>query len=171
MNETYETIRINRDVMNYLRNHARAFEDKEPNDVLIRELGISGINNKLPFVEVERTKSGIVDVEKYIEKLCLLKLPDALPDALQQILQVIYLVRLGEDRDKAAKIVAQYRNITYSAVADKYARQLNITTDQFDDLLRGPENELREILVQKFSYYKNDIENFFNSISDGLKVN
>lgn len=165
MNKTHQ-IEINEDVMNYLRNHARAFEDKEPNDVLIRELGIYG-TNKLSFVEVERTKPDMTN----IEKLDLLKLPGELPDALQQILQVVYMVKMGVDRENAAKTVALYRNISYSTVADKYARQLNITTEQFDDLLRGPENELREILVQKFSYYKNDIENFFSSIRNGLKVN
>lgn len=165
MNKTHQ-IEINEDVMNYLRNHARAFEDKEPNDVLIRELGIFG-TSKIPFVEIERTKPSTT----YIEKLDLLKLPGELPDALQQILQVIYLVKMGSDRENAAKTVALYRNISYSTVADKYARQLKITTDEFDDLLRGPENELREILIQKFSYYINDIENFFNDIRERFKVN
>ena len=51
----------------------------------------------------------------------------------------------------ATNRVAKLRNITPQAVLDKYCRQLNLRTDDFDRLLAQQDmNELRKILKTKF---------------------
>ncbi len=87
-------------------------------------------------------------------------IPIHLPQALQQILEVVRLVRSGSyTRPSATQYVARQFNVFPQTVLDKYCRQLGLAANQFDRLLEEPGfGELRKILKKRFSDCANDID-------------
>lgn len=136
-------IKIDNEVMEYLKKHAVPFEDT-PNDAIRKLLDLNG-NRQQPIVRiVNSTASG-------------------LPLALQQILEVYAYVRnTGCDRSTATNFVARQRRITPQTVIDKYARQLGKNTYEIDNLMR-PENidDFKSLLIFHFPKFKKSIELFF----------
>jgi len=142
----FHTIRIDEDVLDYLKGHAIPYEDKEPNDTLRRLL----LNTKPADHGRAQNQPG---VQSY------------LPHALQEILEVYKLVRNGMDRISATHIVARQRKIAYQTVVDKYARQLEKRTDEIDRLMRTEmANDFRAILKNKFPRHAHEIDNFFQKL-------
>ena len=92
--------------------------------------------------------------------------PKGIPDALTQLLEVIYrVIKLKEDRLTAVKDVAKKYDIEIPTVADKYIRGLNQKTNQFDKILAQSDyNELKQLLKSKFIAYHDDIDNFFKTL-------
>lgn len=91
-------------------------------------------------------------------------IPQHVPAALSQILEVVHLARGGAyTRAMATNRVAKHRNIAPQSVLDKYCRQLNLRADQFDRLLAQPDlEELRKILKAKFSRHNAAIDNILS---------
>jgi len=81
-------------------------------------------------------------------------LPKRMPQALRQILEVVYLVKSGNNRPSATRIVSEQHGVAPQTVIDKYTRQLNLTASEFDDLLDQTDLvELLKILNFKFPKY------------------
>ncbi|MGO1069255.1 hypothetical protein [Lysobacter sp. CA199] len=76
----------------------------------------------------------------------------AAPAALRQIAHVVALVVCeGADRSDATRRVAAHHRVARETVADKYGRQLGLTTQQFDAVLKERDlGELRNLLTLKF---------------------
>lgn len=89
-------------------------------------------------------------------------LPAVIPKALEQILQVAYLIRVeGYSRWAATSEVAEYYGIRKQTVIDKYTRQLGLTANEFDGLLaESNDSERRECLNRKFTGHKSLIEQY-----------
>jgi hypothetical protein len=86
-------------------------------------------------------------------------LPPGTPAALQQILWVVQLVRANtRDRPDATADVAKVVGVTPQTVTDKYGRQLGLTADRFDELLREASLEqLEKLLRERFSRHHETI--------------
>lgn len=117
-----------------LRNRATPFIDATPNGILRREL-----------LSLPQASPAIVHDEAP-------EFPRGLPLALQQIIEVVRLVRSGShSRTEANHAVAHARGVAPATVLDKYTRQLGLTASQFDEMI-GEENlpRLRTLLHKKF---------------------
>lgn len=136
-------IEVDAEVMAYLKSEAEAFVDT-PNTVLRRLLldnhgkvagGVAGESDAVPDVG------------------------SGLPKALEQVLQVAYLVRFHSlDRIAATHAVAHHHGVAFQTVLDKYARQLDLTTDEFDSLLREEDLKgLRRLLAERFPKFHSRI--------------
>jgi negative regulator of replication initiation len=89
-------------------------------------------------------------------------LPKRLPKALQQILEVVHLVRNNQGRSDATRYVAKQHKIAQQTVIDKYTRQLKITASEFDKLLDQTNlSELRKILNFKFPEHSQLIDEVY----------
>ncbi|MCX6658788.1 MAG: hypothetical protein NTX81_00195 [Candidatus Bathyarchaeota archaeon] len=142
------TIEVDEEVYQFLKSKADVFVDRDANSVLRRLLLGKQINNS---ISVEAA-IGLPD------------LPKAIPDTLVQLFEVVYLVKKGEDRVNAVKIVAERHHIKIPTVADKYIRGLGKNTNQFDRMLEeSGYNELEQLLKEKFPGHKNDVEEFFKN--------
>lgn len=130
-------IKIDTEVWAYLRSRVRDFNES-PNHVLRRELGLDKMDKK--STQLGYSLSRVPD------------LPIAAPASLRQIAHVAALVVCdGVDRSEATRRVAEYHQVTRETVADKYGRQLGLTTREFDTLLKEPDlSKLRNLLVMKF---------------------
>ena len=142
-------IDIDEDIWTFLKKHAEPFEDT-PNSVLKRLL--LGENTKIEtqdFKQDEKTEFPFF--------------PGGTPQALQQILEVVFLVKKhGSNRIKATHIVAQkHGDIEYQTVIDKYCRQLNKKAYEIDRLLNSDLNEFKSILKNKFINHRDIINEFF----------
>jgi len=82
-------------------------------------------------------------------------LPQGLPKALEQILQVTHLTRgRSRTRQDATRLVALHHRVAPQTVLDKYCRQLGLTADAFDRLLgETGRRELRSRLVSQFPQF------------------
>jgi len=96
-----------------------------------------------------------------------LGLPMGAPEALRQIIEVAVLVRRDKlDRVSATVLVAERHRVTRETVGDKYGRQLNLTTREFDDLLgEASLNGLRNLLAAKFPRYRSELSQVLNSLA------
>lgn len=85
--------------------------------------------------------------------------PGGTPKALRQIIEVVLLVQDGSySRSIATQIVAKRYRVATQTVLDKYARQLGLTTHQFDRLLDQADlRELKQLLKSKFPSHADDI--------------
>lgn len=94
------------------------------------------------------------------------ELSRATPNALAEILEVVYLVvGSGYSRKEATHEVARRREITYQSVLDKYSRQLQLKTLQFERLLdRARLPELKNALLRRFDADHPTINAFFKSL-------
>ncbi len=146
-------IEVDEDVYKFLKKHAEAFVDKDENSVL-RKLLLG--KKVLPAKkEAEFRVNG-----KYSGNFP--DLPAGIPDGLGYILEMVYLLKkeITNSRIEAAKMVAERHNIKYSTVAEKYARQLDLSADDIDRMLDDIEYiELRNVLKAKFPKYNGVIKN------------
>ncbi len=138
-------IEVDDEVYRYLKSKAEPFVDN-PNTVLRREL--FGNNSSL-------SAGGVQNIPQ---------LQLGTPVALQQILQVVHLIRAeGYSRSEATHAVAGHRGVRTQTVIDKYTRQLGLTAIEFDGLLaESNESELREYLSDKFTGYKSLIKQYLS---------
>ncbi len=137
-------IEIDNEVMDILRKYAEPFIDSH-NDVLRKLLGIE--NNGKSYIKCPA-------------------IPELIPKALVQILEVFYLI-IAENfsRNRATNFVANKYSIFPQTVMDKYCRQLKMTTSKIDSLLL--DNDIREIkstIKSNFPKFSKDIDKYFNEI-------
>jgi hypothetical protein len=90
------------------------------------------------------------------------KFPPGIPKALEQILQVVFLIRSGGlGRSKATHAVADYHEVAPQTVIDKYTRQLGLTARDFDrGLVESYLPQFREFLIGKFKGYEGLINQY-----------
>lgn len=151
----YHKIEIDEEVHRYLVGKIQDFNDT-PNSILRREL----LQKKGEKKEFFRSNYQLP------------KISDGSPVALQQILEVIYLVKSrGFSRVEATKSVAKRHRVRRETVLDKYGRQLNKSTSEVDRLLEDQNlNEFKMILKRKFSDQTSVIENFFKDLSNNVPI-
>src|SRR5208337_1098086 len=133
--KTYE-ITVDEEIWNFLKSHAIPFEDT-PNSVLRNFLlGISGGPS-------QKKPQGHEDFPTFSV---------AVPKALAEILEVIYLVKKGGyTRTGATNKVAKERARAPQTVIDKYCRQLNKKAFEIDHLLEDDKlDEFKSLLERKF---------------------
>jgi predicted CopG family antitoxin len=138
-------ISIDDEVYNHLLNHS-TFED-DVNSVLRRLLGI----NKTPNKSVRN----IYSVQQ---------LNKSMPVALTHTLEVVSLVKNKKyDRSMATNSIANKYKIATQTVLDKYCRQLQLTTGEFDLMLIQPGlYELKKILKRKYINHISIIDKYFD---------
>lgn len=144
-------IEIDDELMAFLRSKIHDFDDT-PNSVLRRELRISDE----PSATSRRGRPPR-------------EVPSGdwtVPAALAQVIEVVRLVRgNGYDRNSATNQVARNRRISRESVADKYGRQLGLSTEQFDRMLAAKDlKELQSRLCTRFPGNTDFIEHFFRSL-------
>lgn len=133
-----------------------------PNSVLRRELRISTSESPtMREAQEARVAAPAVVVGQTIG------IPLGVPQALSQIFEVSLLVRRGGcDRVTATLQVAKRRGIARETVGDKYARQLGVSTEEFDRLLQAPDlTGLRRLLLEKFPHHRVEILTFLDVLS------
>jgi len=144
-------IEVDEEVYTFLRSNAEPFKDT-PNSVLRR------------FLPLGRGK---VETQNDSVKKVFPNFPAGVPQALQQTLEVIRLVR-GEEglsRRAATNTVAAIRRIARSTVMDKYCRQLGKKAHEMDMLLMDSNiGNLKTLLVEQFPHHKEVIESTFAGI-------
>lgn len=135
-----EKIEIDGDVFAFLRSKVRNFNET-PNSVLRRELGL----DQKPVVTKIRPFEPSTG-----------SIPASAPAALAQIVEVVELVRIhGLDRITATLRVAERLEVARETVGDKYGRQMDLSTQEFDALLKEKDlGRLRAKLIQKFPRYE-----------------
>jgi hypothetical protein len=149
-------IEIDEDVHSFLMARAEEllqerktpFVDTTPNGILRREL----FSDAQPhFSTAADTARATNDTPQF---------PIGTPAALQQILEVVHVVRGGRHtRTEATNAVARSRKVTPQAVLDKYTRQLGLTASEFDHLLAEERlSGLRALLHKKFKGHIATIE-------------
>lgn len=146
-------IEVDDEVFTYLKGKAEPFVDT-PNDVLRREL-----LGKSP------SRRHTLPISSGSSKLSLPFLPGGTPKALEQILQVIYLVRnLNIGRSRATHFVADEHRVAPQTVLDKYCRQLSLKASEFDRLLDEPDLKgLKVLLNNKFREQSAVINEYLSS--------
>ena len=134
-------IEVDGEVYDFLKKNAEPFVDT-PNKVLRRFL---------PLHNIETESQRKDDIPEF---------RPGVPEALAQILQVMYLVKNKDfGRVQATREVAEARGITYQAVIDKYTRQLGKKAYEIDELLTDSNmNELKEILKEEFPRFVHDVD-------------
>ena len=140
----WHKIEVDDEVFEYLKAEAEPFVDT-PNSVLRRKLKIPS-THQMQRAEGDRNET--VPEESY---------QIGTPAALQQILDVIRLVKRGTyTRNEATQIISKKLNVAPQTVQDKYGRQLGLTADAFDRLLAQPgRGELQALLIKKFPNHGN----------------
>ncbi len=133
-------IEVDKEVYDFLKKNAEPFVDN-PNKVLRRLLSLG------------KTKSKPLTIDGIPE------FRPAVPSALEQILQVLSLVKNKRcSRLEATRKVAEARGITYQAVIDKYTRQLGKKAFEIDEMLMElTMTELKTILKEEFPLFTADI--------------
>ncbi len=146
------SIEVDDKVFEYLKSRAVPFVDMTPNDVLRREL----LGNKPGRVVTPVAPEAPASDEK------ILSVPAGTPKALEQVLQVSYLVyQHGVPRSDATHYVARNYGVFFQTVLDKYCRQLGITADRFDEFLEQENlHSLKALLKRKFSSHAELIERY-----------
>lgn len=140
----WHQIQVDDEVMGYLKAKGEPFVDT-PNSVLRRELLRRVTSPGRPGLK-SVTNAGGPEI--------LPSLPLDFPEALRQILEVVYLVlRSSRTRGEATHLVARHHTVAPQTVLDKYTRQLGISASQFDGLLSDRSlSELVRKLVSKFPH-------------------
>ncbi len=144
----YFKIEVDEEIYKYLKGKAEPFVDT-PNEVLRREL----------LKQKNGTKES-KNLGRFPE------LPSGIPAALQQVLEVTYLIKQkGILRPEATKIVASRHNIAPQTVIDKYCRQLDKKAYEIDKLLEEKDlSGFKKILEGKFSDHKSVTEKLINEL-------
>jgi negative regulator of replication initiation len=145
-------IDIDEDIWSFLKKHAEPFEDT-PNTVLKRLLRVNG---------TAKSREGQTNASS-ITKAEIPSFSNSAPAALQQILEVIFLVKkLGHTRTEATNLVAEKRGIAPQTVIDKYCRQLNKQAYEIDRLLAEDVEVIKMLLEKRFFKHRDIIHNFFS---------
>jgi hypothetical protein len=142
-------IDIDEELLAYLRTRVRDFHES-PNSVLRRELGLTVTSVDARPRAHAATPSGQVSAA--------LEGSDV-PESLRQIFRVVILTR-GQEMDRTAATVQAAREfgVARETVADKYTRQLGLTTAEFDQLLSEKDLAgLKSRLLSKFPSQRNRI--------------
>ena len=136
----WHKIDVDDEVFLHLKRLAEPFVDT-PNSVLRREL----LKERQPITASPAHKKPASNDTPQ-------SFPLGTPGALQQILEVIRLVKQGAyNRNDATHFVAKKHNVASQTVQDKYGRQLSLTADQFDRLLIPQRsNDSTSLLIKKF---------------------
>jgi len=142
-------IDIDEDVWSYLKRNAEPFEDT-PNSVLHRLLF-----DRRPQV------SSTITYDDMINGMS--SLPAKIPQALSQIFEVIFEIKIkGRSRIDATGIVARRRDRAPQTIIDKYCRQLRKSAYEIDALLEEDNlQRFKQLLKNKFKNYENTIGSFF----------
>lgn len=160
-------ITIDNEVFKFLKSEAVPFEDT-PNTVLRRLLlkdrsGMSEIQNENqdPVVFKNKTRESRSSLERFG------LIPDYLPNALQQTLQMVYLVKKENySRIDATKELANYLNVKVPTITDKFTRQLSFSTYQVDAILsKNDLDQFQSILKEKYTSFEQEITEFFNKLN------
>ncbi len=140
----FHQVEVDDEVYQFVKKHAEPLVDSF-NSTLKRLLPLADIQVKKTHADGQETP--ITKASSTIPPL-----PKHIPQALRHIIEVVLLVRGGAySRTLATRYVAKRYNVFPQTVLDKYCRQLNLTTNQFDKLLEESDlRELREILKSKF---------------------
>ena len=91
--------------------------------------------------------------------------------SLSHAFEIYRLVRQDHySRIEAAKKVGMKNRITYASVMSSCTRDLNISTDDFDNFLE-PENtvEFKNFLIRRFPYHQEQIIEFFNAFEETIE--
>jgi negative regulator of replication initiation len=150
---TFHKIEVDEEIWQFLKKNAEPFEDT-PNSVLRRFL--LDIDDK--------TVDESVRTHSYRD---LPNFPPSVPQALAQILEVVYKVKKqGLSRTEATNLVARKRTITSQSVIDKYCRQLDKRAHDIDRMLESTDmNELKSLLLERFKRNRDTIREFFSSLN------
>jgi len=142
-------IEVDEEVYDFLKQNAEPFKDT-PNTVLRRFLSIGMKQNRIQEDDREVFP----------------KYPDGTPRALEQILDMIVLVKNeGLGRVEATKTIADLVGIKRETVTDKYCRQLVKKAYEIDELLMTQNiDKFEALLVEKFPNHKNVVESTFSII-------
>jgi hypothetical protein len=158
------TVEVDEDVFQFLDEHAHDRLETH-NTVLRRELAIETKTQPSGITRVEALSDGNqIDAES--ARRGLPSLPFNTPEALKQVLWVIYLVReKGRSRPDASADVARLLRVATQTVNDKYGRQLGLTADRFDALLSEPTlTELGRVLSTRFAQHHPSIEQVLDTL-------
>ncbi len=155
----FHSIEVDDDVFAYLQSKAAPFIDT-PNAVLRREL----------LKQPDTFRSRPAPAEPSAERDGLPDLPPGTPAALAQTLEVVWVTKsTGCSRSEANTFVAQRHRVAPQTVLDKYCRQLGLTADRFDAMLReAGYRELRGLLSEKFPRHQDAIAKVFDAIGSGV---
>lgn len=141
-------IEVDDEIMAFLTSRARPFVDT-PNSVLRRELLARNASRpgRPAVLNAETTSVGEFGI------------PVGLPEAVSQTLEVLSTMRRhGVERRAATRRVAKARGVARETVADKYGRQLGLSTAMFDKLAAEPSLEqLTRRLVARFPNHEAQI--------------
>lgn len=166
----YHQIEVDTEVLDFLKAHAEPFVDT-PNSVLRKLL----FNKAEP---VKDTANTVLRTSLLIKDSAMKKdefsdnpremphFPSSLPKALEQTLQVIFLVRTTSlIRTEATYQVAKMHNVAVPTVADKYCRQLGKKAFEVDRLLDEKNLTGFEILlINHYSEHSEYITDFFRKL-------
>jgi negative regulator of replication initiation len=132
-------VEVDEEVFQFVKAHAEPLVDTF-NSALRRQLPLG----KAKHPREENNRHGHVPLLPAFSKY--------IPQALRQILEVVHLVLNGSDgRTAATHYVARLHNVEAQTIYDKYTRQLNLTTVEFDRLLEeAGQEKLSKILKSKF---------------------
>lgn len=158
------TIEVDGDVFGFLDEEARVRLETH-NTVLRRELAIEKKAKFQGLAPADGLRRGNqIVAESPMAGLPVL--PFGIPEALKQVLWVVYLVReKGRPRPDASSDVARLLRVATQTVNDKYGRQLGLTADEFDTLLSDPAlRELGRVLAARFPRYRSTIEDIFKAL-------
>lgn len=148
----YQSIDIDEDVWKFLKKNAEPFEDT-PNTVLRRLLHIS----------IGRETKGVYATSNMKAEIPIFS--SHIPAALQQILEMVFLVKQrGYTRIEATNLIAERLNIAPQTVIDKYCRQLNRKAFEIDKMLEQNLDGFKILLEKRFKNHYDEIKNFFNSL-------
>lgn len=148
----FHKIEVDDAIWDFLKKHAEPFEDT-PNSVLRRIL-------------LRKDKESRSSSTNVIKKAVPLNFPPGTPNALSQILEVLYEIKkMGLTRIEATKVVAKRRNTSPQTIIDKYCRQLGKKAYEIDRLFYEQNlSSFKSILGGKFGNYKDVIDSFFNEL-------
>jgi hypothetical protein len=151
-------IEIDDEVLSFLKAQAEPFVDT-PNSVLRRLLLHTNRPAERKIVNLSSVSSAGPATPDW---------GPGVPQALQQTLEVIYLVKKRHrPRKEATSDIAKKHQVDYQTVIDKYCRQLGLQAYQFDALLdRSGMTELRELLFKKYPGHSDLISNFFQQFRE-----
>ncbi len=146
----YYHIEVDEEIYDFLKQNAEPFKDISPNSVLRR------------FLPLKKKQDHIQDSAKQVFP----EYPDGTPKALEQILDMIVLVKNeGLDRVEATKTIADLIGKKRETVMDKYCRQLGKKAYEIDELLMTQNiDKFEALLVEKFPNHRKVIESTFGRI-------
>lgn len=144
-------IEVDDDVFEFLKGKAQPFVDS-PNSVLRRELLAGNVSRPGRAASSEAPSLLATAPLEF-------GVPIGLPEALRQTLEVVSCMRHnGLERTTATRLVAKRHGVERETVADKYCRQLGLTTAQLDRMLAEPSlDQLSARLRSKFPSYSAQI--------------